>query len=1043
MACAAALIAVSSLEVRKLVTVVFSDLTGSTSLGETLDPESLRDVMGRYFERMSGILRGHGAAVEKFIGDAVMAVFGLPRIHEDDAVRAVRAAWQMQCVLQELNDELEARWGVRLLARVGVNTGEVVAGDPATGQRLVTGDPVNTAARLEQAAGPGEVLVGESTYRLVREAVRVDAVGPVGVKGKAEPVMAYRLLEVMPVVGAPLRRMDTPMVGRAVELRLLEAALDHTIAQRGCELVIVIGEPGIGKSRLLHEFETKTTGRARVLHARCPPYGEGITFWPLAEMLRDAATGTVGIAGEQGADLTGAFLAALVEGHPESAAVAARVGSALGVSSEPFPLEEIYWGTRLLLTYLARGGPLTLAIEDIHWAEPAFLDLLDHLGNQIEDAALLLLCSSRPELPDRRPGVPGRQIINLEPLSAEESDGLIVSLLGRSGLPTSAQEQIREAAAGNPLFIEQILSMLADEGYLAAAGNGPGRARDLSSFAVPPSISALLSARLDGLPAEERTVIERASVPGQVFARAAVVELCDAPLRPRVDLCIHALTRKALVEPGQDSLRDEPGQFRFRHALIRDAAYGAMLKKLRAELHERFSGWLGTLNRGAFEDEELVGYHLEQAYRYRSELGPPDRHAVLLGRRAAQYLASAGRRALTRGDVGAGAKLLHRAGTLFPPDSPERLAIMVDLGGALRESGDYAAAIDVLDQAVGEAKGRGDTGLECRALVERFEVDMKLGTPGWPDRAWAEAQRLIPQLEATGDDLALAKTWRMLSWVHLASGSLTGFGEASQCSIQYARTAGNNREEIEVLAGLAIAAAFGPVLVGEGISRCQQILRKVAGNRRAEAFVLSHLGLLQAMVGRFTEARATIRRSVEMCDEIGANEFAIGARVAAAQVEMLAGDLAAAEEKILEIYRLCEQRGLEDLRQWVDLYLAKIWCEQARYQEALPLVEVLSAVDYSDLVLGLAVKGRVLARLGKVAEGESHIRDALARAATTDDVIIRGDALMALAEILQLAGRDGEAAKTLKQALDLWEHKGHVVMSTKTRHALAAAIAET
>jgi class 3 adenylate cyclase/tetratricopeptide (TPR) repeat protein len=1042
MACAAALIGVSSQEVRKLVTVVFSDLKGSTSLGETLDPESLRDVMGRYFERMSGILHGHGAAVEKFIGDAVMAVFGLPRIHEDDALRAVRAAWQMQCVLQELNDELEARWGVRLLARVGVNTGEVVAGDPATGQRLVTGDPVNTAARLEQAAGPGEVLVGESTYRMVREAVRVDAVGPLGVKGKAEPVMAYRLLEVMPVVGAPLRRMDTPMVGRGAELRLLEAALDHTIAQRGCELVIVIGEPGIGKSRLLHEFETKTTGRARVLHARCPSYGEGITFWPLAEMVRDAATGIVGIAGEQGADLTGAFLGALVEGHPEADAVAARVGSALGLSSEPFPLEEIYWGTRLLLTYLARGGPLTLAIEDIHWAEPAFLDLLDHLGNQTEDAALLLLCSSRPELADSRLGVPGGQIINLEPLSAEESDGLIVNLLGRSGLPTSAQEQIREAAAGNPLFIEQILSMLADEGYLAAAGNGRGRARDLSSFAVPPSISALLSARLDGLPAEERTVIERASVPGQVFARAAVVELCDAPLRPRVDLCIHALTRKAFVEPGQ-ALRDEPGQFRFRHALIRDAAYGAMLKKLRAELHERFSGWLGTLNKGAFEDEELVGYHLEQAYRYRTELGPPDRHTVLLGRRAAQYLASAGRRALTRGDVGAGAKLLHRADTLLPPDNPERLAIMVDLGGALRESGDYATAINVLDQAVGEAKRRGDTGLECRALVERFEVDMKLDTPGWPDRAWAEAQRLIPQLEATDDDLALAKTWRMLSWVHLARGSLTGFDEASQCSIQYARTAGNNREEIEVLAGLAIAAAFGPVLVGEGISRCQEILRKVAGNRRAEAFVLRHLGLLQAMVGRSTKARATIHRSVEMCDEIGAKSFAIWARVAAAEVEMLAGDLAAAEAKILEIYRLCEQRGLEDLLQGVDLHLAKIWCEQARYQEALPLVEVLPAVDHSDLVLGLAVKGRVLARLGKVAEGESHIRDALALAATTDDVIIRGEALMALGEILQLAGRNGEAARTLKQALDLWEQKGHIVMTTKTRHALAAAIAGT
>jgi class 3 adenylate cyclase/tetratricopeptide (TPR) repeat protein len=1039
MACAAALTVAGPQEVRKTVTVVFSDLKGSTSLGEALDAESLRDVMGRYFERMRAILDGHGAAVEKFIGDAVMAVFGVPRVHEDDALRAVRAAWQMQRVLGELNGELEARWGVRLLARIGVNTGEVVAGDPAAGQRLVTGDPVNTAARLEQAAGSGEVLVGESTYRMVRDAVHVEAVGPLAVKGKAEPVTAYRLVEVMPVAAGAMRGLDTPMVGRDAELRLLEAALDLAISRRRCELVSVIGEPGMGKTRLLLEFEAKTTGRARVLHARCPSYGEGITFWPLAELVRDAVTGVLRDPGQERMD-TGASLAALMEGHPEAAAVAARVGSASGLSSDVFTLEEIYRGTRLLLIHLASDGPLVLAIEDIHWAEPAFLDLLDHLRDRTEDASVLVVCSGRPELADNRPGVLGRPVINLQPLSGEESDRLIVHLLGSSGLPKLAQEQIREAAAGNPLFIEQILSMMADEGYDVPGGTRRPRARDLPSFTMPPSISALLSARLDGLPAEERAIIERASVPGQVFARAAVVDLCDAPLRPRVDTCLHALTRKAFVEWSQDSPSHESG--RFRHALIRDTAYGAMLKKLRAELHERFGNWLEALNKGAFEYEEILGYHLEQAYRYRTELGPPDDHAVLLGHRAARSLASAGRRALTRGDVGAAVKLLRRVGALLPPGDPERPAVMVDLGGALRENGDHATAIDVLDQAVSEAKSRGDTGLECRALVERFEVDMKLGTPGWPDRAWAEAHRLIPRLEATGDDFGLAKTWRMLSWVHAAHGSMAGWDQASQRAIEYARKAGNHREEIEVLAGLSVSAIFGPLPVGEGIRRCEEILRKVKGNSRAEAFVLEHLGHLQAMMGRFQEARATIRRSVDMYDEIGAFGHASRAGITAAEVEMLAGDTAAAEEKLIDTYQLREQRGLHETSQWLDLFMARVRCEQSRYQDALPLVEAGWEVDDQDILVAAAVRGRVLARLGKMAEAESNVRDALTRTARTDDIIDTGEALMALGEVLKLAGRSEEAAAAFEQALHLWEQKGHAVMSTKTRAALAAVVAD-
>jgi class 3 adenylate cyclase len=766
MACAAALTVPDTQEVRKTVTVVFSDLKGSTTMGEALDAESLRDVMGAYFDRMSEILRSHGAAVEKFIGDAIMAVFGLPRLHEDDALRAVRAAWEMQHVLAQLNDELEARWGVRLLARIGVNTGEVVAGDASTGQRLVTGDPVNTAARLEQAAEAGEVLLGDPTWRLVRNFVRVAAVEPLIVKGKAEPLAAYRLLD----VSSSSRRLATdegapPLVGRERELELLTAALERVIGDRRCESVVVVGEPGIGKSRLLAELEARAAGRARVLHAHCPAYGEGITFWPLGELVRDASGARPG----EGVGVADPFalVAELMRGHPDADAAVARVGSALSVSNDPFPLEEVYRGVRMLLSHLAQGEPLVVLIEDTHWAEPAFLDLLDSVGERMADAPVLIVCSERPEASDPRSGSRRWQSVRLEALFEVESDRLIASLLSRADLSMSIQERVRDAAAGNPLYIEQMLSMVSDRSDSGAMEtNGHAIA-----FEVPPTISALISARLDALPPNERSVLERASVQGHAFAREALVELCEPALRPHVDACLRELARKALVD-GESGSADGALRYRFRHALIRDAGYAAMLKKVRAELHERFGSWLEQGSDTLPDREELVGYHLERAFQYRTELGPLDEPATVLGGRATALLASAGRRALARGDVGAAANLLRRAERLARAPGADRLAVLVDLGAALRENGDHAAAIGVLEEAVRDAKDQDIFEIECRALVERFEVDMKLDAPNWPERASAGAERLIPRLEAVGDEVGLAKTWRMLSWVHWSRGSL-------------------------------------------------------------------------------------------------------------------------------------------------------------------------------------------------------------------------------------------------------------------------------
>ncbi|HEV8421399.1 MAG TPA: adenylate/guanylate cyclase domain-containing protein, partial [Actinomycetota bacterium] len=334
-------------EARKVVTVLFSDVTGSTRLGERLDPESLRQVMGRYFEEMKAALEAHGGTVEKFIGDAVMAVFGIPTLHEDDALRAVRAALEMRERLERLNRDLERDRGITILTRTGVNTGEVVAGDPATGSTLVTGDAVNVAARLEQSAQPGEVLIGEPTYRLVRDAVTAEPVEPLTVKGKDEPITAFRLLEVHPEAEAVRRHLDSPMVGRDRPLSLMKQTFENAADDRACHLFTVIGSPGVGKSRLVHEFVSAIAGRSSVLRGRCLPYGAGITYWAVVEMVRQAAA----ITDEDEVDAAAGKLAALIP-EDDREAVADRLMQVIGLREATAPAEEIAWAFRKLLESL-------------------------------------------------------------------------------------------------------------------------------------------------------------------------------------------------------------------------------------------------------------------------------------------------------------------------------------------------------------------------------------------------------------------------------------------------------------------------------------------------------------------------------------------------------------------------------------------------------------------------------------------------------------------------------------------------------------------
>jgi class 3 adenylate cyclase len=675
---------------RKVVTIVFCDLCDSTKLGERLDPETLRQVIASYFEAMSEALNRHEGAIEKFIGDAVMAVFGTPTVREDDALRAVRAAAEMRSTLAELNDQLEQRWGVRLQARTGVNTGEVITGDPSRGEGFVSGDAVNVAARLEQTAPPDEILIGERTLDLVRDSVVVEPVTPLELKGKSEPVPAFRLVEVTDGPAERARRLDAPLVGRERELALLREAFDRTVEGDGCELVTLVGPAGIGKSRLAEDFGASVAGEAKVVTGRCLSYGEGLTFWPL----RAIVEGLVGSADDESSEQAQARIARLLEDDEDTATIVERVAGALGQSEAAAYPAETFWAVRKLLEAAAREQPLVLLFEDIHWAEPTFLELIEDLAGKTEGVPILIVAAARTDLFDIRPdfggAVEAATKLELHPLGADQSRTLIEQLVGDAGAAADLPDRVFAAAQGNPLFVEELVRMLLEERHAD----------------VPPTIHALLAARLDRLEPAERAVVEAAAVVGRSFSGGAVLELTGGDDRDELERQLSALVAKQLIEPDGSRFAGEP-TFSFDHILVRDVAYQGILKGQRSELHAGFAAWLERVaGERANEYEEILGYHLERAHRYLAELGPLDERGHELATRAAARLGSSGGRALARGDIGPAVNLLERAVSLLAEDDPLRRDLTVKLGIALAESGQLSRADALLHDRI-EAERRG------------------------------------------------------------------------------------------------------------------------------------------------------------------------------------------------------------------------------------------------------------------------------------------------------------------------------------------------
>jgi class 3 adenylate cyclase/tetratricopeptide (TPR) repeat protein len=1040
-ACGAALeVATSPREVRKTVTVVFSDVTGSTRLGEQLDPESLRRVMGRYFDEMQAVVESHEGTVEKFIGDAVMAVFGIPVLHEDDALRAVRAATEMRERLSTLNEELERDWGVRIEVRTGVNTGEVVAGDASSGQRFATGDAVNVAKRFEEAAPPGEILLGEPTYRLVRDAVDVEAVAPLQLKGKGDPVPAYRLLAIEPGAEGRVRRLDSPMVGRDRERALLERAYERAVGESACHLFTILGAAGVGKSRLVTEFLDVVHDQAVVVSGRCLPYGEGITFWPLLEIVR-------ALYGEDFVSTIGSHLA----GDENADVVAARVGGALGLVETTGPAEETFWAFRKLFEAKARERPLVVVFDDLQWAEPTFLDLVEHIADWAHDAPILLACLARPELLDERPGWGGGKFnatsVLLERLSDDESAQLVQNLLGQARLSEEVRVRVTEAAEGNPLFAEEMLRMLIDDGLLRRSNGDWVPTGDLEAVSVPPTIHALLSARLDRLGSHERAVIERGSVEGKVFHRGAVAELSPPGDRPDVANHLQALVRKELVRPDHAAFIGEDA-FRFRHLLIRDAAYESMPKEVRADLHERFADWLEqTAGDQGVEYEEILGYHLEQAHRYRTELAPVDQAGATLAVRAAERLGPAGRRALRRGDWSAGAKLMLRAGALLPEADARRARLLADAGVALIESGEMEQADRVLSETIESARKAADRSSELRAILQQGYLHT-LTDPDSSEDFRRTVEAAIPELETLGDESLLAKGWAMMAHVQLLALQVAGMQDSLERSLEFARRSDDREQEVESLRWLLRLQWFGPNSVREGIRFSEETLELARGDPGLEAVVLATIGVLEAMRGDFDRSRDLLARAGAMQIDLGmVVAGAAGTSMMRGAAELLAGNPQAAEDAYRSGFDMLHEIGEKAYLSTLAGYLAQAVYEQGRYDDAERLAEITRSEgaieDLESQRLWLEIKGKVLARRGDLAGGEALVREGVAIIDRTDAHISRAEARLALAEVLRLSGRPREAADFVREAAELYERKGVVPAVDKAKTLLAELEAES
>jgi DNA-binding SARP family transcriptional activator/tetratricopeptide (TPR) repeat protein len=962
--------------VRKTVTVVHVAL-GAVG-GDAADPEALAPRLAGPVEKSLAVVGRHEGSVTAQQGNAVTATFGLPSLHEDDALRAVRAAVDLR--------ELFAG-DPELGPRIGIATGEVVASESAT----LLGTVAGSALGLAHVGARAEIVLDEPTRRLVANAVDV---APSPVAG------AFRLRALLP--GAPpfARRLEAPLVGRRAELAELLGAFEHTLADSEPALLTVVGPPGIGKSRLAGELLEEVADRGTALVGRCLSYGQGITLWPLREMVREAAGGE-----------TREALAGLLDGESDGPVVADAIAAAFGFTGDAQPAEETVWAFRRLFETLARSRPHVLVVEDAHWAEPALLDLLEYVTRATRGVALLILCLARPELRETR-AAGEATAVELGPLSPGETEALIDNLPLGASLTPEVRRRVVDVAEGNALFAEQLVALLAADGGTEVAP-------------IAPTIHAILAARLDRLGPAERAVVERAAVVGREFTLEAVAELLPTPAASSASRHLRALTHKRLVDPDRAVLPGETG-YRFQHGLIHDAAYRRLPKALRAELHERLADWLerraGTR---IAELEEIVGYHLEQACRYRLELDADQDSVRELAARAADRLAAAGRRAFQRTDFVAANSLLSRAVELLPGDDPTSVELLNMLGSALGPIGELERQRRVLDQAVQRATALGDPTREWQARLELAFSNSRGGTPGLID-----AERALSVFERANDSLGAARASAMIAHALVDIGRAGEALTAAEQALAYARESGVNREYVRAQWSVTGALLAGPTPVPSAIARCEELLENAPESLVGTVGATWVLSVLRAMACEFAVARELVERTVRFLEAIAHPRPLITMAYAEGLIEMLAGEPARAAQAYRRGIEIARAIGDADSADMHAVRLAEALCLIGRGEEAAEGIQAIPSPPESGSLSSSArwrlARARVLALQGELAEAESQVLDATALVASTDLLNLRGDVMLVLADVLEAEARSAESAAALGEAVRLYERKGNV-----------------
>lgn len=988
---------------RKTVTVIFVELAESIGTGGRSDPEAMRRIARRGHDVTARAVDRHGGTVEGLIGDVVVAVFGVPVAHEDDALRALRAAVELRKDLAALNEELERDLGTGLTARVGINTGEVVVGAPGTGQTVAQGDVVTVAARLQQAAVNGEVLVGEAVRRIVEDEAVLEPVDRPALAGGGHSAIAWRLIELISGVPSLAARLDTPMVGREGELGRLRMAFDLAVREQRAELITVVGDAGLGKSRLAVEFAETLGPNALVLTGHCPPYGDGITFWPLREIVLQAA-------GDSG---FGGFSDVLAADDDRQSLVA-EVASAIGLTEDPGRADGLFPAVRHLVEALARQRPLLVVLEDVHWAQPTLLDLVEYLASTTQEA-VLLLCLARPELLEERRGWPrgdSAASLLLEPLGSEDTEKLVTDRLAGRMLPAEAVARVVEMAQGNPLFVEQLLAALRQDGQLS----------------MPPSVQALLAARLDRLGPAERDLLRCAAVVGIEFSVEALITLVPDEARAYVGRHLDALEDRELIRPSRRPFLGQPA-LSFRHVLIQLAAYRSITRQARSELHERVADWLeAQAEATALGLDEAIGYHLEQAYAHKRDLGLVDEHSRAVALRAGERLARSGQRAFARFD-GAGAEnLLSRAHALLPSEHPQRWEVRRRLAEAYQVMGRHADADAVLAELLEDHRADHSGLVEHGIRLERARIRLATGPdPTSLDAVRDEAERALVVFERARDEAGMAQACFVLGLVHLRSGRPREMEEVARRGLAHAERSGHAREQLGARWWVALALVTGPTPVRDCIRLCADLVRWRGTEHPG---VLADLARLRAMLGEFDQARELIARAKRLLVERTRARRPLGLVTRwSAEVEILARDLVVGERELRAALKLALDMEERDQVSQIGADLSRVLSRQGRTDEA----DRFAALS-TDHAPAESVNAQALSRAAHAAvrlerddhgEAERLVREAI-QVVPHDMLNLRADLHVDLAAILQASGGRDVASPMANEAIGLYQRKGNL-----------------